>query len=63
MKVNKFINVLKMTPVNGSTVEALTNLGRTIEVRFEEFLGNKIWEFDYPEDGEDVLAWRYIEYE
>lgn len=61
--MSDFINVLESTPTNGSTVEAITNKGRTLEVRFEEFLGNKIWEFDYPKDNEKVLGWRYISYD
>lgn len=63
MRISKFINVLKTLPVSGSNVEVLTNTGRTREVRFEMLLGNQIWEFNCPDDGEKVLAWRYIEYE
>lgn len=63
MKTSKFINVESALPASNSNVEVITNIGNTHEVRFEMFLGNQVWEFDYPEDGEEVLGWRYIEYE
>jgi hypothetical protein len=58
---NPFTKVSDNLPVNGSYVEGLTNYGDIVKVRYEDLLGNTIWEYDgLPEnENEEILAWRY----
>jgi hypothetical protein len=48
-------------PENGK-YEVITSRGRIVEINYESFLGNDIWEAGYElhQINESVVAWRFL---
>lgn len=60
--VSGFYLLSEAKPMVNGKYEVVTNRGRVLEVNFESFLGNSIWETDHLhfEQNEEVIAWRWL---
>jgi hypothetical protein len=57
-----FFLLTEVKPPKTDSYEVITNRGRVVECRYENFLGNDIWETKYENHNlnEKVVAWRFL---
>lgn len=57
-----FILISERDPPKNGDYEVITNKGRVITCKYENFIGNNIWETKYEnhEINEHVIAWRFL---
>ena len=57
-----FFLLTEIKPPKTDSYEVITNRGRVVECRYENFLGNDIWETKYENHNlnEKVVAWRFL---
>jgi hypothetical protein len=57
-----FFLLTEIKPPKTDSYEVITNRGRVVECRYENFLGNDIWETKYENHNlnEKVIAWRFL---
>lgn len=49
-------------PPQSGKYEVITSIGRVVQINYESFLGNDIWECGYElhKINESVVAWRFL---
>jgi len=57
-----FFLLTEVKPPKTDNYEVITNRGRVVECRYDNFLGNDIWETKYENHNlnEKVVAWRFL---